>query len=524
MQNTQFKIEHNIGTKHTFERLVQEYTHNEKYLTTIQRHYLDSFDWRLLQNHYVCGLDYHLDGNVFFIEQHETGKTLFSFPSNVAPVFAHDIKNRHCCELLENILDVRALMTLVKINIKRRCLSILNKEQKTIARLQIESYSIPLETNTVTVPGRLIIVPVKGYNKLFNDIIKFVTENLKLSQQTTPLIDEVISKSGITAGQSVSKVKKKLADSLSTWEATKFLLCNLLKTMQNNEQGIIKAIDTEFLHDYRIAVRRTRSALSQIKHIFSEKELEYFKREFRWLGSVTSPTRDMDVYLLKFDAYMHELPINLRQDLIPLKQFLQNHWKKEHQRMCDALNSERYQILINKWQTTLNRDIVKSPQAYNAAKPAKQVAYKQIAKLYKKVLAEGKAIRKESPDEDLHELRKSCKKFRYLLEFFKDYFTKKQINHMVKILKQLQDNLGEFQDLCIQTAQLSHFAEQMRDENIDNTKTIMAMGVLVEKLYMRKEATRLEFAQRFKEFSQPEKVMEFKNAFRLVKQSEGTLA
>ena len=40
------------------------------------------------------------------------------------------------------------------------------------------------------------------------------------------------------------------------------LLLRLLDTCESNVDGVLRDIDTEFLHDLRVAVRRTRSASS----------------------------------------------------------------------------------------------------------------------------------------------------------------------------------------------------------------------------------------------------------------------
>ena len=86
--------------------------------------------------------------------------------------------------------------------------------------------------------------------------------------------------------------------------------------MQRNEPGVRADIDSEFLHDYRVAVRRTRSALSQIKDVLPEDKVEHFKTEFGWLGQMTGPTRDLDVYLLQFEHLRNQLPEYMRDRLI----------------------------------------------------------------------------------------------------------------------------------------------------------------------------------------------------------------
>ena len=512
MRRIEFAIKHNIGTKHIFDLLAKSYSLNEKHQACIHRQYLDSFDWRMYQKSYICGMDKNDALKSFFLKEREADECICLLPLNETPKFPQDIPHTKCRRLLEDILEIRALMCAAAVNIRRRQLFILDNEHKTLIKLHVESYAIPGHAGSKTIPARLIVFPVKGYEKVSHGIVQYISEQLKLSEVKTNLLDEILVKIGKVPNAAALETKK-LSDSLNTWEATQILLSDLLIVMQANEPGLRDAIDTEFLHDYRVAVRRTRSALTQIKHLFSDKELEYFKQEFYWLGLMTSPTRDLDVYLLKFDRYSKALPQNLHDDLIPFRQFLYRHRKAEHARLCEALDSKRYRKLIREWRRVLKRKSMQSPQAYNATKPAKQLANQRILKLYKKVLKEGGAITLESPDEDLHELRKTCKKFRYLMEFFQSYYVSNQIKQLIKNLKLLQDNLGDFQDLCIQIQQLDDFAHQMQDEELADTKTIMAMGVLAQKLVAQKETVRSHFSERFKEFSSAEKIMEFKKAF-----------
>ena len=57
-------------------------------------------------------------------------------------------------------------------------------------------------------------------------------------------------------------------------------------------------LDTEFLHDFRVALRRTRSLLGQIRDVFPAAAVEHFSSEFSWIGRLTGPPRDLDVLLL----------------------------------------------------------------------------------------------------------------------------------------------------------------------------------------------------------------------------------
>jgi len=104
--------------------------------------------------------------------------------------------------------------------------------------------------------------------------------------------------------------------------AVRKILSGLFDVMEANEAGLLADDDTEFLHDFRIAVRRSRTALTRLKGILPEQASEHFRPEFAWLGDVTTPLRDLDVYLLNFDVYQSALPASMWADLEPLRQFL----------------------------------------------------------------------------------------------------------------------------------------------------------------------------------------------------------
>jgi CHAD domain-containing protein len=133
--------------------------------------------------------------------------------------------------------------------------------------------------------------------------------------------------------------------------------------------------------------------------------------------------------------------------------------------------------------------------------------------VYKRVLKEGRAIQPETPAEALHELRKTCKKLRYLMEFFMSLYPTSEIKALIKVLKNLQDNLGEFQDYEVQVSTLKQFSQQMMAEGNAPAETLMAMGILVEDLNKRQHQARDEFAARFEKFSLPDNQKHFRALF-----------
>jgi CHAD domain-containing protein len=77
-------------------------------------------------------------------------------------------------------------------------------------------------------------------------------------------------------------------------------------------------------------------------------------------------------------------------------------------------------------------------------------ACRLVIKRYRKVCSVARAIDKQTDDRVIHELRINCKKLRYLMEFFTPLFPPAEIKSLIKSLKTLQDNLGNFNDYSVQ--------------------------------------------------------------------------
>jgi hypothetical protein len=58
-RGVQFALKQETDIDLIFSALCQEYPLHKAYPTHIQRQYLDSFDWRLYQRGYICGIDNH---------------------------------------------------------------------------------------------------------------------------------------------------------------------------------------------------------------------------------------------------------------------------------------------------------------------------------------------------------------------------------------------------------------------------------------------------------------------------------
>ena len=101
--------------------------------------------------------------------------------------------------------------------------------------------------------------------------------------------------------------------------------------------------DTEFLHDLRVSVRRTRSALKLFGDALGRpdapSELAFFAAEFKWVGDLTTPTRDLDVHLLDFEETARGLAAAKPDDLEPFRAYLEQRRRKEFRALIRGLRS-----------------------------------------------------------------------------------------------------------------------------------------------------------------------------------------
>jgi CHAD domain-containing protein len=296
-------------------------------------------------------------------------------------------------------------------------------------------------------------------------------------------------------------------------EAAKVILRFLLRVLQVNAVHIEKDIDTEFIHDFRVAVRRTRAALGQIRFVFPAKTTERFKKDFAFVGKLTNELRDLDVYLLKEEAYKAKVAPVLRNDIEPLFDYLRKKRSEAFQKVIRGLKSKRVATVLKDWEVFLDTSPQDSPVAANAGVPAITLAQKRIFRKYKSAVKAGTRISENADDKMLHVLRIHCKKLRYLMEFFASLFHPEAINSLIDQLKRLQDNLGDFNDLRVQEEYLLTVARQLPANREGSEKIFLAIGSLVGALAGDRKLVKNAFAETFADFAAPANKELFQNLF-----------
>ena len=408
---------------------------------------------------------------------------------------------------LAPLCGVRALQATASVRGRRRLLRVLDGERKTVVRLVAEEATLSHNGSGpgVTLRPRLHVEPVRGYAKALKRVRGTLERDLGLVAATEPLHDEAVSRAGGAPGGVSSKVALASAPDLRADRAAAELATRLVAVIEANLPGTLAEIDSEFLHDLRVAVRRTRSLQRELRSVFPPAPLVHFRAEFRWLQQATGPTRDLDVYLDELEG---------SADLAPLRAVLAEHRVRERAAMMRALRSPRTQRLLEEWSTFVRR-MPDAPRAGrdDALRPIAAVAAERIARVYKRLVRMGAAIDEASAPEALHDLRKKGKELRYLLEFFAPLFPEPAVGPMVTSLKALQDTLGRFQDREVQAGLLRRLSDEVAQRE-GGGAALMAMGVLAQRLDRDRARARAEFAARFGAFAAPGQRARVRETFR----------
>ncbi len=467
---------------------------------TLRRLWLDTFDWRL----YRSGLTLEQvsrrgtaemvltgrDGSVIAADHVAWRPVRARWPLDALPL--GPLRDH-----LEPVVGVRALLPVARAVSAVRDQRVLNSDDKTIAWLRVDRMSVTYPASGDVAP-RLTVTALRGYQAQALRLVDLLAATPGVTDNSQPALDAALAAAGRRPGDYSSKIAVRLAPRMPAAAAVTAVLTALFDTLMANVNGTVRDLDTEFLHDLRIAVRRTRSALKLAGDVLPGDMAARFRPEFKWLGDLTTPTRDLDVYLLGYSGMAAGLVAATAGELRPFHDHLERSRAAAQRELARGLRSARFARLGRDWQAALG-----TAGAGRTRPTAARLAASRIGRAHRRVIRDGTAISATSPPESLHELRKRCKELRYLLEFFASLYDPGEHWRAVRDLKTLQDCLGEFQDTQVQQDEIRAFAAQMMDRRAAPAATLLAMGEIAAGLATRQRQARVEFADRFRDFASP---------------------
>jgi CHAD domain-containing protein len=234
-----------------------------------------------------------------------------------------------------------------------------------------------------------------------------------------------------------------LSPDTSAAAALREVLQHELEVVVALEDGVRRNLDPDMLHEFRIATRRTRTVVRLAKRHLPDKITGVWGPEWRWLAGTTSTPRDLDVLLEEIDRARTELGADGKPGFDEVVEAVQHKRERAQDQLSRALSGDRYGTLKRGWSYELeqHRDDVDDGK-HNARDLARELT----ARAAKQLATHANVITPDSPAEAIHDIRKRGKRLRYTLDIFGDLLSEREAKAALKATKQLQDDLGDFND------------------------------------------------------------------------------
>jgi adenylate cyclase len=226
-------------------------------------------------------------------------------------------------------------------------------------------------------------------------------------------------------------------------QAFRQIALECLEHIQGNHDGSLQSDDPEFIHQMRVASRRLRAALRLFAPCLPAAFSETMLPPLRNLTSHLGQARDLDVLLMEIATpVVQALPGEPR--LAALSGAITNRQYSARSNAMRYLESPDYGRLLLLFITQLHLPPFPGD---DAAEPLSEFATARLKRLRKKMLVLAKASSIDDPF-SLHRLRIGIKRLRYALEFFAPLAARRAQTRLLRLLSELQDELGQLNDLA----------------------------------------------------------------------------
>ena len=266
-----------------------------------------------------------------------------------------------------------------------------------------------------------------------------------------------------------------LAHDISAPAAIAAVGADCLLQIGANARYVALGIDSEFLHQLRVGVRRLRSLLRLAEPLMPQDASASFDDEVTWLTTTLGPARDWDVFtaetLPAVSRTLHLPP--LRREMGQLKARATRMRGVRYAAARETAASPRLSRLLLALGARFAALTVGEPGAAEASS-ARSFAQNVLDQCARRLKKRAKHLRHASPVER-HRARIAAKKLRYAAEFFESLFSGGRSKaHLAKLAK-LQTALGNLNDMA--TAQ--KLAEELARRGKVSFAVARASGVVI---------------------------------------------
>jgi len=470
--------------------------------------FFDTFDQRI----YLNGNFLYQKNNFLILDQNNK-----QIHYKISPAFSHkqfflssDLKNSDLKKRVTKIAQMRALIKLFQFPSISNVIFFKGQDETILFSLEfLQILFIENEENK-----SLLLINISAADKknaLYREFIHWFVSLYQLEERVN-LYQSICEHIPVEIPKQSCRKNIILNAENQVAEELKRVFLNLNQKILENREGVISDFDTEFLHDFRVALRQIRSALTLFKDIFPENERLIFKQRFSELAKMTNRLRDLDVYLLNKEVYQSWLTDDLIFGLELFFRKIKRERTIEFKKVRSFFQQSVICQLIDDWEAFLDSDLYLG-STKRAEVLLKDYSEEKIRKKYKKAKIIMKGIHKNTSDNKLHKLRVECKRLRYMINFFKTIYPPKKVKVLIKYLKELQDSLGLFNDYFVQIIHLQSHLKSLNKNSKYIVEEAVAIGGLLTLIQEKKKNTKNDVLSAIDHFRSEQMNKFFKDLF-----------
>ena len=407
--------------------------------------------------------------------------------------FADDLSGGALGPYLAKVAKNRRLLARVDLTLTRCRHDLLDELEKTVARVSVEFGQARSTDSEDPAPTRPMVAmsALRGYGTELDRARRILVDELGARGATMGRMEVALDALGRDGLADPSRLDLDLSPEMDARRGVRSILDALRRVVVATAEGTRDDVDIEFLHDFRVAVRRARSIIGQLAAVFPDDEATALLHRLKWIARATGRVRDLDVFLEELDGAGER-----REPLEPLVEEVRAAKRREHRQMAKALASPEFDDALAEWGEFAA--VVDAPR--EEQRRLDEVVAQQIDRRFRKMVGKVKRALRKNDEEGLHRARVDGKKLRYLLDCTSGVFPRERVESAVVSLKKIQDELGNLNDAVSQRAIIEEFAESLSRRSPAPYRALLEMGALIERTRARGDRARRRFEERWRDF------------------------
>lgn len=285
-----------------------------------------------------------------------------------------------------------------------------------------------------------------------------------------------------------------LSPDMSPSEAGRAILAFHWNQLLESESPTREGDNPEALHEMRVATRRLRAAMRDLRVPLGKAALVPFVEDIHWLAQLLGSIRDLDVFLQWLKAYGGQAPTAERPWVDRVIGDRQTERAQRRAELIEALDSTRYKAFRERFSEFVKEKPSGAPKSKGPQGTLFELASTKVAKQDKRILKKAKGANLKHLKR-LHRLRIEFKRLRYTSEFFSSLYPR-GLKRLIKTSTHLQDALGVVHDSDVQ----SRFLEHLRCAHLNDAAMSGTLDHMIRNLHEQERKHYREFNKEYRHF------------------------